>query len=114
MIFDISIHKDKNPDDGIGISDILMKGISISWQGLDVETLRISVVIQSDNRQIKSFVSSDKVTVNVDQNNLTKLEYIDLTHLDLIGFYCTDHVLPEEFLNSLTTINQILVQSFRL
>jgi len=96
MILDISVRSNVK-----SISDVLMRGVKISWRDLTEETLRISVAIQSDSREIKSFVSSDNVVLTVTQ--IDELEFINLTHLDLIGFYFTDRVLPEDLLTSLTT-----------
>ena len=104
LIFDISIHRDDNPDDGVGISDKLAEGISISWVNLDVEALRIIVVIQKSGDEIKAISSTDKVILNVTPENLKELTYINITNLDLIGFYYTENVLSEDILSSLTTI----------
>lgn len=106
MIFDISVRaQDPSPSGAVGVSDNLMRGITIAWQNLDVEALRITVAIQNNGREIKSISSSDQVLINVNTQQLTELSYINLTHLDLIGFYYTDNVLSEDILQMVTKLD---------
>eukprot|EP00745_Piridium_sociabile_P030721 TRINITY_DN50_c0_g2_i2.p2 TRINITY_DN50_c0_g2~~TRINITY_DN50_c0_g2_i2.p2 ORF type:complete len:284 (+),score=16.13 TRINITY_DN50_c0_g2_i2:608-1459(+) len=102
MVFDISILKDVPVNGVVGVSDILMKGVQIAWQNLDVESLRAVVIIQNNGSELRTVSSSEKVNVTLNPSNLTELLDIDITHLDLIGFYYTESVLSAEILNRIT------------
>ena len=105
ILLDISIQKDTEEGGVAGVSDNLMRGVSIAWQGLEVEALRMTVVIQNDGQTTKATSSSDKAILNVTPAHVTELTFINLTHLDLIGFYYTDKVLSEDILQMITTLN---------
>jgi hypothetical protein len=102
MKFDISILKDVPVDGVMGVSDILMKGVNIAWQNLVAESLRVAIIIQNNGNEIRTVTSSEKANLTVNPSNLTELIDIDITHLDLIGFYYTESVLSAEILNMIT------------
>ena len=99
MIFDISIRAKPG-----SVSDVLLPGLNISWRNLDTETLRILIAIQKETDDIKAIASSDKIHLSVNSDSLTELSYINLTNLDLIGFYFIEKVLSEEILQQITNI----------
>lgn len=105
MIFELSVRAD-NPDSlPVGVSDNLMKGILISWQNLDVESVRCTIVIQNRGEEIKAVSTSDKVILSVDPDNLKELTYINVTNLDLIGFYYTESILSDDLLKMIASAN---------
>ena len=104
MIFELSVRKD-DPGPPVGVSDVMIKGILISWQNLNVESLRCTVVIQNSGEEIKVLSSSDKVILSVNPKNLTELSFINITNLDLIAFYFIEDVLSDGALEMLTGIN---------
>ena len=92
MIFDMIIRPSEK-----SVSTRIMKGMQFSWRDIGTEQIRVFVAIRKEEG-VKEFLaasSNNSLQIDVDKENLTQLEQINLTHLDLIGFYFTDKVLTD-------------------
>lgn len=76
----------------------LSDGISIEWTPTEVEEVRTVIAIDKDGSTVRKMSSDNKINLSLDPTKFTSLKSINLTHVELIGFYYIDRVLPEEVL----------------
>ena len=103
MVFELFAKERSGPV--VGVSMALMQGIRLVWDRLDQDTLRVNIIIQKTPDGIGGGSTSDKVTVSVNEQQLTNLSTINITHVDLIGFYYSEEALSQEFLQKDFKIN---------
>lgn len=93
MIFDMILRPSNK-----SVSTKIMKGIQFSWRDIGTEEIKVFVVFQKKegNNEILAISDNKSLQINIDKENFTQLEQINLTHLDLVAFYFTDKVLTED------------------
>lgn len=101
MVFELIVKERLSPV--VGVSGKIMEGITVSWQRLDQDSLRVIIFVQKTHDGYQATSTNNKVTVSPDK--ITQLMYINITHLDLIAFYYTEKVLSSDVLRKIFNLN---------
>ena len=76
----------------------LTDGIPIGWTPKEVEEVRTVIGVGKDGSTVRKMSTDDKSNVTIDSSKFTSLKSINLTHVELIGLYYIDRLLPDEVL----------------
>ena len=102
LILDLVVKPLNDKISKTALINTLSDGISIGWLPTEVEEVRTVIAIDKNGSTVRKMSSDDKITLTLDPANFTSLKSINLTHVELIGLYYIDRVLPEEVLEKFT------------